>query len=184
MVEVGPTLTTERLVLRPPTSADFPAWAASMADPEAQRYLGGAQPASIAWRAMATMTGAWMLNGFSMFSVVERDTGRWIGRIGPWRPEGWPGGEVGWGLVREAWGRGYATEAAIACMDFAFGELGWDEAVHTIDPDNAASVMLAQRLGSRNRGPAKLPPPHEASRVDLWAQTAAEWRARPARLRR
>ena len=178
MAELGPTLTTERLLLRPPVQADFEPWAACMADPEAQRYLGGAQPASLAWRAMATMTGAWPLCGFSMFSVIERESGRWIGRIGPWRPEGWPGAEVGWGLARDAWGRGYATEAAIACMDFAFDRLGWDEAIHTIDPDNAASIRLAERLGSTHRGPARLPAPHEGSRVEVWAQTAAHWRAR------
>ena len=53
---------------------------------------------------MATMTGAWSLCGFSMFSVTLRESGRWIGRIGPWRPEGWPGTEIGWGLARDTWG--------------------------------------------------------------------------------
>ncbi len=78
-------LETERLILRPPIQADLDGWAAFMADPEAQLYLGGAQPRSMAWRHMATMVGAWSLMGFAMFSVLRKDTGEWIGRIGPWR---------------------------------------------------------------------------------------------------
>lgn len=111
---LGPTIETERLVLRPPCAADFDAWAAFMADEEAARYVGGAVPRPLAWRAMAAMTGAWALQGFGMFSVLERSGGRWIGRVGPWMPDGWPGTEVGWGLAREAWGKGYAKEAASA----------------------------------------------------------------------
>ena len=47
------------------------------------------------------MAGSWALNGFGMFSVIEKASGLWLGRIGPWRPDGWPGNEVGWGLVSE-----------------------------------------------------------------------------------
>ena len=63
---------------------------------------------------------AWALQGFSMFSVIEKASGDWIGRLGPWAPEGWPGTEVGWGIVRSAWGKGYATEGAAATIDWAF----------------------------------------------------------------
>jgi RimJ/RimL family protein N-acetyltransferase len=182
MPELGPTLTTERLILRPPIQADFDSWAACMADEEAQRYIGGVQPRPVAWRAMATMTGSWALKGFGMFSVLERDGGRWVGRIGPWRPEGWPGAEVGWGLARECWGRGYATEAAVACMDFAVDVLGWADIIHSIAPENAPSQAVARRLGSANRGPVAMPPPVQDHTVDLWGQTADEWRANRARL--
>jgi len=61
--------------------------------------------------------------------VIDKASGEWLGRIGPWFPEDWPGTEVGWGLKRSAWGRGYAVEAATAAMDFAFDRLGWDEAI-------------------------------------------------------
>src|SRR5438105_3407950 len=101
----GPVLETERLILRPPQAEDLDAWAAFAADEVAARLLGGAQGRSSAWRALCTMAGAWSVNGFSMFSVIEKSTGRWIGRLGPWRPEEWPGTEVAWGLAREVWGR-------------------------------------------------------------------------------
>ena len=111
-----PTLETPRLLLRPPIEEDLDRWAEFMADEEASRYLAGAQPRAVAWRAMATMTGSWVLKGFSMFSVIEKESGRWVGRLGPWQPEGWPGTEVGWGLHRDAWGKGYATEGAAAAI--------------------------------------------------------------------
>ena len=86
------------------------------------------------------------------------------------------GTEVGWGIVRECWGRGYATEGAAATIDWAFDNLGWTEVIHTIAPDNLASQAVARRLGSRNRGPGKLPPPFENQPVDVWGQTHEEWR--------
>jgi RimJ/RimL family protein N-acetyltransferase len=181
---LGPTLETERLILRPPIQADLDAWAACMGDEEAQRYIGGAQPREVAWRAMATMVGGWSLLGFAMFSVLRKSDGLWIGRIGPWRPEGWPGCEVGWGLAREAWGRGYALEAASACMDWAFDHLGWTDVIHTIDPQNAASITLAHRLGSTRLREAALPPPFAGRMIDVYGQTAAQWRARQATAQR
>ena len=138
-----PQLETARLLLRPPQLQDFERWAEFAADPVATRFLGGAQPRPMAWRAMMTMAGSWALAGFAMFSVIEKASGRWIGRLGPWQPEGWPGTEVGWSLHPEAWGKGYATEGATAAMDYAFDVLGWDEVIHCIDPDNVPSPRRA-----------------------------------------
>jgi RimJ/RimL family protein N-acetyltransferase len=174
----GPTLETQRLVLRPPAAEDFEAWAAFHADPVAARFIGGAQSREQCWRSFRTMAGAWALDGFAMFSVIEKASGRWIGRIGPWAPLGWPGLEVGWGLAQEAQGQGYAREAARASIDWAFDVLGWEDVVHCIDPANHASRKVAQALGSANRGPGRLPPPFQDSVIDIWGQTRAHWRAR------
>ena len=121
---MNPVLFTERLVLRLPESGDLDAWAEFSADPNTMRYLGGTQSRAESWRGLCAMRGAWDIRGFGMFSVTERETGRWVGRIGPWEPEGWPGREIGWGVAREFAGRGYAYEAACATMDFAFDVLG------------------------------------------------------------
>ena len=177
----GPVLHTERLILRPPIWEDFEPWADFMADPEAARFLGGAQERAAVWRGLMCMAGAWQLRGFAMFSVIERSTGRWIGRFGPWQPEGWPGTEVGWGLAREAWGKGYAFEGACASIDWAFENLGWSEVIHTIDPENHNSIRLAERLGSTDRGPGQLPAPFAHIAVRIWAQSKAQWFARRAR---
>ena len=175
-----PILETKRLILRVPAAEDFEAWAAFAADEETMRHIGGAQPRSVAWRGLCSVTGAWSIRGWSMFSVIEKATGRWIGRLGPWEPEGWPGREVGWALARDTWGKGYATEGAAAAMDYAFDVLGWAEAIHTIDPANTASHAVARRLGSTLKGPTKTPPPYEAMPVELWSQTREQWLARRA----
>lgn len=174
----GPVLHTERLVLRPIAREDFPRWAEMMADPEAARFLGGPQPAAAAWRGFMTMAGAWSLTGVSMFSVIDRESGLWLGRIGPWRPLDWPGTEVGWGLHPDAQGRGYGAEAAAAAIDYAFDVLGWAEVIHCIDPDNRPSIRLAERMGSYNQGRTRLPPPFADLTIDRWGQTREEWRAR------
>lgn len=174
----GPVLQTERLTLRPLAIEDFPRWAEMMADPVASKFLGGVQPASTAWRGFMSMAGAWSLTGVSMFSLIERDTGLWLGRIGPWTPHGWPGTEVGWGLHPDAQGKGYGVEAATATLDYAFDVLGWTDVIHCIDPDNTPSQRLAERLGSYNQGPTRMPAPFQDLPVDKWGQSRAEWRAR------
>lgn len=176
-MSLGPTLETDRLILRPPQPQDFEAWAAFASDEESQRYLGGAQPRALAWRSMCTMTGAWTVEGFSMFSVVEKASGAWVGRLGPWKPEGWPGTEVGWGIVREHWGKGYATEGASAAIDWAFDTLAWTEVIHTIDAGNVNSQAVARRLGSTLLRQGRLPPPFDDV-IDVWGQTRDQWRSR------
>lgn len=171
---------TPRLVLRVPRLEDLDGFAALMADAEGSRFIGGPMPRAATWRGLMTMIGSWHALGYAMFSVFERSSGRWVGRLGPWQPEGWPGPEVGWAIVRDCWGRGYATEGARAATDWAFDALGWTEVIHSIAPDNVASQGVARRLGSRNRGPGRLPAPFQDVAVDIWGQTRDEWRARPS----
>ncbi len=166
---------TPRLILRPTQAEDVEGFRTFGGDAEAMRFVGGLQPPAMAWRSACGMAGAWALFGFAMFSVIEKASGRWIGRLGPWRPEGWPGTEIGWGLLPEFQGRGYATEGAVASMDFAVDQLGWTDIIHTIDPENTASIAVAKRLGSVNRGPGQLPAPFTEARVDIWGQTAEDW---------
>jgi RimJ/RimL family protein N-acetyltransferase len=169
---------TERLILRLPQIEDFERYAEMLGDEETARYIGGHLPRPAAWRRFLQMPGAWMVQGFAMFSVLEKTSGAYLGQAGPWRPDGWPGNEIGWTFHRDTWGQGYATEAARAALDWAFEHLGWDDAIHCIDPANTASQRVAQRLGSRNRGPGKMPPPYEDHATDIWGQSREEWLAR------
>jgi len=168
---------TERLVLRVPRHGDFEAYAELMADEDVCRYIGGHMPRAAAWRKFLQMPGAWAMQGFAMFSCIEKTSGEWIGQVGPWQPEGWPGTEVGWSLRPRFWGRGYAFEAGVAAIDWAFDALRWDEVIHTIHPDNRGSIVLAEKLGSARRGPGRLPEPYADARVDIWTQSRAQWRA-------
>ena len=169
---------TERLLLRKPRLEDLDRWSELMADEAAARYIGGVQPKPMVWRAIMSIAGSWELTGVGMFSVVEKSSGQWIGRIGPWEPYGWPGTEVGWSLHPAAWGKGYALEAARATMDYAVDVLGWTDIIHSIHPDNAPSQRLAERLGSVNSGPGRLPAPYDHDPVDIWGQSAEQWKAR------
>jgi RimJ/RimL family protein N-acetyltransferase len=169
---------TERLMLRPPRADDLPAWAEFLADPVASRFIGGVQSPTGAWHALRAEAGAWALDGFGMFSVIERATGGWVGRLGPFRPVDWPGDEVGWGIIPSRWGRGYATEGAAAAMDWAVEVLRWDEVIHCIDPRNTASAAVARRLGSRVLRRRVLPPPYAQVPHDIWGQSREEWLAR------
>lgn len=171
-------LETERLILRLPRIEDFENYAELMGDEVAARYIGGHLSRSAAWRKFLQMPGAWALQGFAMFSIVDRTSGEWLGQAGPWKPEGWPGNEIGWSLRRAAWGRGYAHEAAVAAIDWAFDRLGWQEIIHCIDPDNAPSQKLAERLGSRSLRVGGLPAPFEDVPVEIWGQTREQWQAR------
>jgi RimJ/RimL family protein N-acetyltransferase len=171
-------LRTARLLLRPPRLEDLDPWAAMMADEAVAPRIGGVQPLSQVWRSLMCVAGAWHLAGHSMFSVIERSSGRWIGRLGPWSPAEWPGNEIGWAIVRDCWGRGYATEGASAAADWAFEQLGWTDMIHVIAPDNVASQAVARKLGSQNRGPGRLPPPWNDVPVELWGQSREQWRHR------
>lgn len=175
-----PTLETERLILRPPKPEDFEPYAEYMAH-ESTKFIGGPQARPVAWRGFLQLAGAWAMQGYSMFAVVEKATGAWVGRLGPWVPEGWPGTEVGWGIVPSATGKGYATEGSTAAIDWAFEALGWTEVIHCIDPDNTASQAVAIRLGSTHRRPGKVPPPYDHLPVEIWFQSREEWLARRGR---
>jgi RimJ/RimL family protein N-acetyltransferase len=170
-------LETPRLLLRPPRIDDLDPFAEMMTDEETARFIGGTSPRAMTWRALMTMIGSWHAHGFAMFSVIEKETGRWVGRLGPWMPDSWPGPEIGWAVVRDCWGRGYAVEGAIATTNWAFDTLGWTTVIHSIAPQNRASQRVAQKLGSRLLGPGQLPPPFQNDVVDLWGQTREEWRA-------
>jgi RimJ/RimL family protein N-acetyltransferase len=124
------------------------------ADAEPMRYLGDGQPLQrpLAWRNLAMMVGHWHLRGYGLWAVEERSSGAFVGRIGFWNPEGWPGFELGWMLRRSFRGLGYATEGARAALQVAFEQLGQPHVISLIHPENDPSIRVAQRLGERPAG--------------------------------
>jgi len=91
-------LETERLILRPIDGAkDFPFWAEMMADADSVKYLWNNTPCdeNAAWQNMTMNIGHWQVRGYGFFSVILKETGEWVGRIGPYYPHGWPAPEIG-----------------------------------------------------------------------------------------
>jgi RimJ/RimL family protein N-acetyltransferase len=97
---------------------------------------------------MALFIGHRSLRGFSQSAVIDRASGRLIGRGGLWRPEGWPGLEVGWMFDPAVWGQGLASELGRAARDFAFGSLEAQHLISLIHPDNQSSVRVAHAIGA------------------------------------
>jgi RimJ/RimL family protein N-acetyltransferase len=145
-------LITRRLELRRWREDDLDEYAPIIADPEVTRYIGGPLDRATGWRQIAMFIGHREIRGWTNSAVIERASGRLIGRGGLWQPDGWPGLEVGWILARGAWGRGYATELGQAVRDHAFGELGMAHLISLIHPDNAASIRVAEKIGSKIEG--------------------------------
>ncbi len=127
---------------------------------------------ALAWRNMAVTMGHWQIRGYGFFSVESRDTGEWVGRVGPWNPEGWPAPEIGWLIMREHWGKGYATEAARASLEYVFGTLGWESVIHVILNGNEPSVAVAEKLGSHLIGRQQGLPAVTEDEVMIYGQGA------------
>lgn len=146
-----PIIETERLILRainPVT--DFEAWAEACADEDTMCFIGGcALNRPLAWRNMATIMGHWQIRGYGFFSVIEKETNQWVGRVGPWYPMGWEQPEIGWMIHPNHTRKGFAFEAGAACIDYVFNTLGWDETIHMIGDGNVGSIAVAEKLGSK-----------------------------------
>ena len=103
-----------------------------------------------------------------MFSVIEKATGRWIGRARTVDARRLAGQRDRLGDRARLLGPRLCDEGAVAATNWAFDHLGWTQIIHSIAPENAASQGVARKLGSRNWGPGRLPPPYrERSGGDL-----------------
>jgi RimJ/RimL family protein N-acetyltransferase len=149
---IAPILTTQRLSIEPMSMDHWEDYAAAWADPRMTEFIGG-EPRSrnISWGKMLQGIGLWPLFGYGYWSFVERDSGQFVGNGGLAQfergiPEldGYP--EAGWAFAPDAWGKGYATEAMTAILEWA-DENALPETRCIIDPGNAASHKVAAKLG-------------------------------------
>jgi RimJ/RimL family protein N-acetyltransferase len=161
MARAAPLLETARLVLRPFTADDIDAQAAMMGDAVVMHHLGGkALPREDAWRKLLNGHALWGLLGYGYWAVERRSDGVMIGQVGfadfkrgvmP-SIENLP--EMGWLFAREAFGQGYATEAAQAALAWADAVLQAPVITAIIDADNAASIRVAEKCGFNENEPA------------------------------
>jgi RimJ/RimL family protein N-acetyltransferase len=138
-------LNTERLLLRPLGVADIDEFVEMHDHPEVARFIPRLErPAAI--ERLRHAEGEWSQRGHGIFAVLDRVTGRFLGRAGL---KYWPQfdeTELGWVLRRDAWGHGYATEAGRACLTWGFSTLTVPYLTAMIHPDNSASIGVARRL--------------------------------------
>ena len=146
-MSTAPTLETERLRLRGHRVEDFDRFAELFASPRS-KFVNGPASRGDAWRMFAADVGQWVLLGFGAWAIERRHDRAYLGQIGLNQPADFPERELGWLLWEEFEGQGYALEAALCARDFAYRTLGWDTVVSYIDPDNAPSIRLAERMGA------------------------------------
>ena len=144
-------LHTRRCVLRQWQDRDLAPWAAMNADPEVRRYFSAPLSAEQAAHEAALCRAAIAQRGWGLWALEVPGEFAFAGFVGLNVPHFdapfVPAVEIGWRLPRAAWGRGYATEAARAALEFAFTQLKLAEVVAIAAPTNAASLRVMQRLG-------------------------------------
>jgi RimJ/RimL family protein N-acetyltransferase len=129
---------------------DAPAYHAIHADPDVTRWLGGTRPNSVEdeLERIASRRSMHDELGFTMWTVEEKDSGEIVGLAGlfPVDTVG-PDIEVAYHFRKDRWGRGYATEAAQACLDYGFDVAGLTTIVGLVDPGNKASERVLKKCG-------------------------------------
>lgn len=149
----APTLETLRLTLRPHRVEDHGKCRTLWADADVVRHIGGMpQDNQAVWFRILRYAGMWSLLGHGMWVIEERDSGVFLGEAGLLSAErgiaeleGVP--EAGWVLGPQAWGRGIATEAMQAILGWADVHVAAPSTRCIIDPDNRASIKVAEKLG-------------------------------------
>jgi RimJ/RimL family protein N-acetyltransferase len=151
-----PELHTQRLTLRPHTLADFEDSATMWGDPRVTRHIGGRPfTREEVWARLLRYVGHWAALGYGYWCVREREGGRFVGELGfaemqrALEPAFGGAPEIGWALSPSEQGRGLAHEAVGAAIGWGDAHFGRARTVCLIDPDNARSIRLAERLGYR-----------------------------------
>jgi RimJ/RimL family protein N-acetyltransferase len=98
----------------------------------------------------------WRTRGYGLMAVTDRASGRFLGRCGLQSVTGHAEPELGWVLRADAWGRGYGSEAARACLAWALADLRLTSVISLIHPRNHAAVRVAERVGMVHDGAAEL----------------------------
>jgi RimJ/RimL family protein N-acetyltransferase len=145
---VDHVLSTERLVLRPVTADDHAALLAHWTQPDVRRFLfdGAAlSPAEVA-ETIEESVRDFAAHGYGIWLIELGSAAQLVGTAGL-RPLEDSGLEIFYSLAPDAWGRGYATEAARAVVEYGLGPLGLPEVLAEVDEGNTTSVAVVKRLG-------------------------------------
>jgi RimJ/RimL family protein N-acetyltransferase len=140
---------TERLIVRSMEYSDLDTFAALCADPIAMQYMGDGETLDRAtvekW--ISVCQKKYAERGYGTSAVVEKESGKFIGFCGVIRASDKDFDEIVYAIAQEFWGKGYATEAAKATLDYVFGISEVSEIYATIHAKNEASIKMMAKLG-------------------------------------
>jgi [ribosomal protein S5]-alanine N-acetyltransferase len=158
-------LTTERLALRRITAADLDWFVEFYSDEEQARHLGGIKTREQVKDMMRTRVLEYYdaYPGLGMWMTVERETGRPIGFHLLNNIQGETIIQVGYGLVKDVWGKGYATEMAEAVLRYGFTDLALPRIAGMATLSNGASIRVLEKIGLERHGERSFPHPAYAS---------------------
>ena len=149
---MAPDLETARLRFRDWRESDVDPFHAFYRDPKSAAVYGGDVKRSDVWRRVGLFLGHWQLRGYGPWALEDKRSGRFAGYCGLWFPDGWDDPEISWGIAPEFRGSGYAGEAAARARDYGYRDIGLPRLVSYINPGNAASIRVAEKLGAVQDG--------------------------------
>ena len=170
-------LTTTRLLLRTFAENDLPQYAELNADPRVVRWLGGVPLSREASDEIAEYAnGLYATQGIGLLAIERREDAAFLGMCGLHHLDSFPDDiEIAWRLAYAQWGNGYATEAATAWLDHAFGELALPRVISIAEPHNVRSIAVMQRLGMSFEREADVEEDDQVFRAVVYAVTPGEW---------
>ncbi len=142
-------LETERLWLRPLTSDDAIDLAIALGNPRVTQHIGTGRPKSFeeTIQYLDYQCSHHNTYGYSLWAMERKCDRRVIGQCGLWHLEGTGEVDLAYTLSEDVWGQGYATEASIAWLDYAFDQLQFERVVAVSKPENLASIRILEKLG-------------------------------------
>lgn len=186
-MSAGPTLRTERLILRPWRPEDLEPFAALNADDRVTATLAGSVDRAVSDALAKRWSDSFAQHGFGYWAVELPGIAPFIGAVGLAVPgfeaHFMPAVEIGWRLAFDHWGKGYATEGARAALDFGFDEIGLAEVVAFTAARNVKSRAVMERLGMHSDpqddfNHVRLGPDHPLYHHVLYRLRREEWKSR------
>lgn len=140
-------LKTERLILRPLEKKDVDAVYAMRSDAELMRFIREPQSRAEAASWIELVSSRWKAENIGFCALIERHSDKFAGWCGLWKLKETGEIEIGYAVAREFWSKGFATEASIGLLNYAFEKLSCEKIVAVAQPENAASRRVMEKLG-------------------------------------
>ncbi len=140
-------LETDRLILRPLDEKDVDAIFAMRSDPEVMRFIREPQNRDESANWVELVSSRWEKEQIGFCAILEKPSQKFVGWCGIWKLKETGELEIGYAVAKEFWGKGFATEAALKFLDYAFEKLEPEKIVAVTRPENAASRRVMEKLG-------------------------------------